>query len=224
MNGNVTHGLPGLMNGEMPAPCFQTQFEELLELMGLTEEEQAIRDLLNLPGFVITGLKAIGKFMNVSTSTISRWGVRFRGRTETLLCFPLIMFPTGKGLAWTYKTNTSLIAAWMLRWAIIDARERQTGKPRKTITIGQRQSGGRLDREEAGPDPEDPHPQTSPLPPERPCPCSRCNPHLHPEAAKIERVYWEPPLTSEPLPESPMIRRREGCLCGTGLFCAVCDN
>src|SRR5262249_14656193 len=188
----------------------------------LTEEEQAIRDLLNLPGFVITGLKAIGKFMNVSTSTISRWGVRFRGRTDTLLCFPLIMFPTGKGLGWTYKTNTSLIAAWMLRWAIIDARERQTGKPRKTITIDEKESGGRLAREEARPVHEDPQPQTSPLPPERPCPCS---PRLHPEAAKIEPVYWGPaPIVVEPSPEPMTTRRPEGCTCGTGIPCAVCDS
>ena len=193
--------------------------------MGLTEEEQAIRDLLNLPGFVITGLKAIGKFMNVSTSTISRWGVRFRGRTETLLCFPLIMFPTGKGLAWTYKTNTSLIAAWMLRWAMIDARERQTGKPRKTITIGEKESGGRLAREEARPVHEDPQPQTSPLPPERPCPCSRCSPHLHPEQTEREPAYWAPaPVIPEPSPEPRRTRRPEGCTCGTGIPCAVCGN
>src|SRR5262249_54608509 len=163
--------------------------------MGLTEEEQAIRDLLNLPGFVITGLKTIGEFMGVSASAISRWRVCFRGRTDTLLCFPLIMFPTGKGLAWTYKTNTSLIAAWMLRWHIIDKAEQ--GKR----TIGERGDGGRLAREEAGPVHEgSPNSPLGPPPPERPCPCSRCNPHLHPEA-KVDPVHlaWLTPAQLEEL-------------------------
>src|SRR5215471_8891903 len=211
--------------------------------MGLTEEEQAIRDLLNLPGFVITGLKAIGKFMNVSTSTISRWGFRFRGRTDTLLCFPLIMFPTGKGLAWTYKTNTSLIAAWMLRWAMIDARERQTGKPRKTITIGEKESGERLAREEAGPVHED-----SPLQPSIPdCPCgipSRCKVHLQEEPVAVPTLREElgklgpverarvinheltPAQLEElgiKLPETPKTSITRKCTCGTEIECRAHD-
>ena len=210
--------------------------------MGLTEEEQAIRDLLNLPGFVITGLKAIGKFMGVSPSAISRWGVRFRGRTETLLCFPLIMFLTGKGLAWTYKTNTSLIAAWMLRWAMIDARERQTGKPRKTITIGEKDGGGRLAREEAGPVHEDPQPE--PSTPD--CPCgipSRCKVHLQEEKptpslreelAKLGPVERARVINHEltpsqleelgiKLPETPKTSITRKCTCGTEIECRAHD-
>jgi hypothetical protein len=185
------------------------------------EQEQAIEDLLNLPGIVITGLKTIGKFMGVSPSAISRWRVCFWGRTDPLLCFPLMMFPTGKGLAFTYKTHTSMIAAWMLRWSIIDKAEQ--GKR----TIGEKGGEVRLAREEADSLHEGSpryHP-LGPLPPDPPCCCSRCSPHLHPEQAERESVDWEPaPVIPEPSPEPMRTRRPEGCLCGTGLFCAVCDN
>jgi len=53
-----------------------------------------------------------------------------------------------------------------------------------------------------------------PLSPEPPCPCSRCSPHLHPEAANIEPIYWELPVIAEA--EPPMIRRP------AGIPCAVC--
>src|SRR5215831_5135755 len=183
------------------------------------EQEQAIEDLLNMPGIVITGLKTIAKFMQVSPSAISRWRVCFRGRTDPLLCFPLMMFPTGKGLAFTYKTHTSMIAAWMLRWHIID----RAGQGKRTI--GERGDGGRLAREEAGPVHEEPQPEPSPLPPERPCPCSRCSPHLHPEETEREPVDWEPaPVVVDPSPEPMKTRRPEGCTCGTGIPCFVCNN
>src|SRR5215468_5280055 len=139
------------------------------------EQEQAIEDLLNMPGIVITGLKTIAKFMAVSPSAISRWRVCFRGRTDPLLCFPLMMFPTGKGLAFTYKTHSSMIAAWMLRWHIIDQAEQ--GKR----TIGEKVGGGPSSREEPDSLHEERQPQPSPLPPDPPCCCSRCSPHLHPE-------------------------------------------
>jgi len=113
-----------------------------------------------------------------------------------------------------------MIAAWMLRWHIID----RAGQGKRTI--GEKDRGGRLAREEAGPVHESPNYPLGPLSePEPPCPCSRCSPHLHPEQTEREPVYWEPaPVVVEPSPELMRTRRPEGCTCGTGIPCAVCDN
>jgi len=158
------------------------------------------------------------------------WGPATVLRRHKLDDFPLYPDWTKRGLIWV--TSDELILMWeQLKVQMCrGARLRNPPRPRhkstyqpynwrlryKNETLNETVGSMRNEGESASPLHEEP--------PERPCPCSRCNPHLHPEAAKIERVYWEPPLTSEPLPESPMIRRREGCLCGTGLFCAVCDN
>src|SRR5262249_59573018 len=62
-------------------------------------------------------------------------------------------------------------------------------------------------------------------PPERPCPCSRCSPHLHPEQTEREPVDWAPaPVVVEPSPEPMRIRRPEGCTCGNQAPCAVCNG
>jgi hypothetical protein len=69
--------------------------------------------------------------------TILRWHECYRGRTEALLCFPLIVTPTGIGEGWTYKAHTALIAEWVKRWSYIDTQERQTRakRPRKTKKV-----------------------------------------------------------------------------------------
>src|SRR5262249_7221169 len=123
---------------------------------------------------VITGLKTIAKFMAVSPPALSRWRGCFRGRNDPPLCFPLMIFPTRKGLAFTHKTHSSIIAGLVARLHIIDP-----GREGKR-TIGGRGGGGRLAREEAGPVHEESHPQTS----TPGCPCgipSRCEVHLQEE-------------------------------------------
>ena len=99
----------------------------------ITQEEQVFLDRI---GVILTGLREIGRYMGVSGMTILRWHERYRGRTEAWLCFPLMMFPTGKGCGLTYKAHTGLIADWMQRWSDIDAKERQSRKrPRKTTKV-----------------------------------------------------------------------------------------
>jgi hypothetical protein len=104
---------------------------------GQTEEiTQKEQDFLDRIG-IIAGLREIGRYMGVSGMTILRWHECYRGRTEAWLCFPLMMFPTGKGWGWTYKAHTALIAEWMQRWSYIDTRERQSRakRPRKTRKV-----------------------------------------------------------------------------------------
>ena len=159
-------------------------------------------------------------------ATRMRWSPATVLRRHKLDDFPLYPDWTKRGLIWV--TSDELIHSWeQLKVQMCQgARLRNPPRPRRKPTYQPynwrlRYTNETLN-ETVGPTRTEGE-SRSPLheePPERPCPCSRCSPHLHPEAAKIERVYWEP----EPLPESPMIRRREGCLCGTGLFCAVCDN
>jgi hypothetical protein len=94
--------------------------------MEITPQEQ---DFLDRVGIILTGLRRIGAYMGVSAMTILRWHECYRGKREPRLCFPLLWTPTGKGLGWTYKTHTALIAEWIQRWSEIDSKERQN-RPR----------------------------------------------------------------------------------------------
>src|SRR5215831_17482001 len=177
--------------------------------------DPAYADFLDRVGIVLRGVRQIAQYMGVSPATIVRWRTRFRGREEVLLCFPAMLIPTGKGWGFQMISHTALIQDWIERWAAIDAAELR-GKKGKTKRLGETSLGMRTERESASPLHEEP--------PERPCPCSRCSPHLHPEQTEREPVYWTPPVIPEPSPEPMRTRRPEGCTCGTGIPCAVCDK
>src|SRR5215831_16984839 len=88
-------------------------------------EPADISDLDDHVGVILTGLRAIGRYMGVSPMTIRRWREKFRGSTDPRLCFPLLWLPTGKGWGFVYKAHTGMIANWIQRWSILDAKERE---------------------------------------------------------------------------------------------------
>jgi len=130
-----------------------------------------------------------------------------------------------------------MIAAWMLRWHIID----QAGQGKRTI--GEKGGGGRLAREEAGPVHEESQPQTSTTD----CPCgipSRCKVHLQGEPVPapslqeeldklgpVERTWvinheLTPAQLDElgiKLPETPKTSITRKCTCGTEIECRAHD-
>jgi len=129
-----------------------------------------------------------------------------------------------------------MIAAWMLRWHIID----RAGQGKRTI--GEKGGGGRLAREEARPVHEDPQPE--PSTPD--CPCgipSRCKVHLQEEEPSpslreelanlgpVERAWvinheLTPTQLEElglKLPETPKISITRKCTCGTEIECRAHD-
>jgi len=198
-------------------------------------ETSLSQEFLNRIGIVLTGLRAIGKYMGVSAMTILRWHERYRGRTEAWLCFPLIFTPTGKGWGWTYKAHTGLIAEWMQRWSDIDSKERQArAKRRKVLQMGVTEEGAG-DRSIEGRDETAIHEGGLALPEKEPCPCgvpSRCLVHDERfEAEKEPQVKAElrPESSAAQLPGPPVnlnaphrrtgIQRIEGCVCGSGLTC-----
>src|SRR5262245_15918491 len=161
------------------------------------------------------------------------WGPATVLRRHKLDDFPLYLDWTKRGLIWV--TSDELIHLWeqMKVNMCQGARLRNPPRPRrkptyqpynwrlryKNETLNETVGPTRNEGESRQPLHEEP----SPLPPEPPCPCSRCSPHLHPEQAKIEREYWAPVIAeSEPLPEPMTTPRPEGCTCGTGIPCAVC--
>ena len=188
--------------------------------------DPAQADVLDRIGVILTGLREIGRYMGVSGMTILRWHERYRGRTEAWLCFPLMMFPTGKGFGLIYKAHTGLIAEWMQRWSDIDSKERQSRakRPRKTrkmLQMGVTDEGLGVGSTEG---------RTIGIR-ETSCPCgvpSRCLVHDDPFKGEAgprideEPVKQLPPVNPEPAPAPQKrsgIQRIEGCVCSTGLTC-----
>ena len=184
-------------------------------------ETSPSQEFLNRIGIVLTGLRAIGKYMGVSAMTILRWHERYRGRTEAWLCFPLIFTPTGKGWGWTYKAHTGLIAEWMQRWSDIDTQERQTmAKRRKVLQMGVTEEGAG-DRSMEGRDETAIH--EGGLEKEPCAPVKEESPHLTREEPEMRPVPPAiepppPPINQEPAPalvvKPPENIIPEGCTCG----------
>src|SRR5262245_42233642 len=117
------------------------------------------------------------------------WGPATVLRRHKLDDFPLYPDWTKRGLIWV--TSDELIHSWeqlqvqMCRGARLRNPPRTRRKPTyqpynwrfryKNETYNETVGSTRNARESASPVHEEP----SPLPPERPCPCSRCSPHLH---------------------------------------------
>jgi hypothetical protein len=206
--------------------------------------DPAEADVLDRIGVILTGLRAIGRYMGVSAMTILRWHECYRGRTEAWLCFPLMMFPTGKGWGLTYKAHTGLIADWMQRWSDIDARAKRPRKSRKMLQMGVTEEGLR-GRSTEGRDETAIHEEGLALPEKKPCPCgvpNRClvhddplgeaGPSIDEEPAKLTPVNQEvtnpalvtPELTPALGVKLPEKHIPEGCTCGTATHCSVCNG
>jgi hypothetical protein len=189
----------------------QIQMAENEQTTELTQEDQ---DWLNLGGIYLRGTRPIARHMGVSPATISRWCRRFRGREEILLCFPAFELPTGKGGRWTLFTNTELIQTWMQRWVQIDgAKLRQKGKHRRKVPKVKR-LGETTQRPGAPIEEERPRPTH-----EKPITAEELD-NLGP-VDKAWVINHEMTPAQREFPESPV---REGCTCGTGIDCSVCNG
>src|SRR5262249_18940392 len=150
-------------------------------------------------------------------------------RRHKLDDFPLYLDWTKRGLIWV--TSDELILMWeqMKVRMCQGARLRNPPRPRhkstyqpynwrlryKNETSNETVGSMRTEGESASPVHEEP--------PERPCCCSRCSPHLHPEA-KVDpvRLAWITPPPSEELGiKLPEPRRQipRKCTCGTEIEC-----
>src|SRR5262245_18376904 len=100
--------------------------------------DPADADFLDRVGIVLEGVRQIAQYMGVSPATIVRWRTRFRGREESLLCFPAMRIPTGKAWGFQIICHTGLIREWIERWAAIDAAElRERRRTSKTKRLGE---------------------------------------------------------------------------------------
>jgi hypothetical protein len=188
----------------------------------ITQAQQVFFDRVGVP---LKGTKLIAWYIGKSPATIVRWRKRFRGSEEILLCFPAMLIPTGRGQGFQLWSHTALIKDWMNRWSAIDAaRLRERGRwrrVRKVTRLGETRK--------------------PPAPPFK----GESAPSLHEKPAKQEN----PRLTNEELANlgpveqawvinhelTPAQREElgvklaenripEGCTCGTGTPCSVCQG